>query len=81
MLFLSGILSGPIAVYCFFIALRLMSVGRTFALNGLNQIVAAILAVLFLGEFINVLMVVGILATFVGVGLVQLYKPAEEKRV
>ncbi len=81
MLFLSGILSGPVAVYCFFIALRLMSVGRTFAFNGLNQVVAAVLAVFFLGEFINLPMGLGILATFVGVTLVQLYKPAEEKRV
>ena len=80
MLFLSGVLSGPIAVYCFFMALRMMTVGRTFALNGLNQVVAAVLAVFFLGEFINLPMVLGILITFLGVTLVQLYKPAEEKR-
>ena len=79
-LLLSGTLSGPLAIYCFFICLRLMSVGRTFALNGLNPIVAAGLGYLFLGEYINLTMVIGILSACAGVGIVQLFKPSEERK-
>jgi uncharacterized membrane protein len=78
-LLLSGVLNGVIAMYCFFTALRLMSVGRAFAINGLNPIVAVMLGTVFLNEYINALMWSGIGLASVGVLLVQLFKPAEKK--
>jgi transporter family protein len=78
-LLLSGVLNGVIAMYCFFTALRFMSVGRAFAVNGLNPIVAVALGTVFLGEYINTMMWAGIALASVGVLLVQLFKPAEKK--
>jgi drug/metabolite transporter (DMT)-like permease len=78
-LFAGGILSGVVAIYCMFTALRLMSVARVYALNSLTPLLAAVLAYFFLGEFINGLMLVGIVLISIGAGLVQIYKPAEEK--
>jgi transporter family protein len=78
-LLLSGVLNGVIAIYCFFTALRLMSVGRAFALNGLNPIVAVFLGWLFLREYINMTMIAGIVLTSLGIILVQVYKPKEQQ--
>jgi O-acetylserine/cysteine efflux transporter len=75
----SGILNGVVAMYCFFTALRYMSVGRAFAINGVNPIVAVGLGALFLGEYINLLMWAGIALGVTGVVLVQAFKPAEKK--
>ena len=75
----SGVLNGVIAMYCFFTALRYMSVGRAFAINGANPIVAVALGAVFLGEYINGLMWTGIALGFVGILLVQLFKPSEKK--
>jgi drug/metabolite transporter (DMT)-like permease len=78
-LLLSGVLNGVVAMYCFFTALRFMSVGRAFAINGLNPIVAVVLGTIFLHEYINTLMWAGIALATVGILLVQLFKPAEKK--
>lgn len=75
----SGVLNGVIAMYCFFTALRYMSVGRAFAINGANPIVAVGLGAIFLGEYINGLMWAGIALGFVGILLVQMFKPSEKK--
>lgn len=75
----SGVLNGVIAMYCFFTALRYMSVGRAFAINGANPIVAVALGAMFLGEYITGLMWAGIALGFAGILLVQIFKPAEKK--
>jgi drug/metabolite transporter (DMT)-like permease len=56
-----------------------MSVGRAFALNGLNPIVAVFLGWLFLREYINMTMIAGIVLTSLGIILVQVYKPKEQQ--
>jgi drug/metabolite transporter (DMT)-like permease len=78
-LLVSGVLNGVIAMYCFFTALRYMAVGRAFAMNGANPIVAVALGAIYLDEYINALMWVGIVLGFVGIVLVQVFKPAERK--
>ena len=78
-LLLSGVLNGVIAMYSFFTALRFMSVGRAFAINGLNPVLAVFLGTLLLGEYINALMWTGIALASLGVLLVQAFKPAEKK--
>jgi transporter family protein len=75
----SGVLNGVIAMYSFFTALRFMSVGRAFAINGLNPILAVFLGTLLLGEYINALMWAGIVVASIGVMVVQAFKPEEKK--
>lgn len=75
----SGILSGIIGVYCMFMALRLMSVARVYTLYSLVTIVSVVLAYVVLGEYINRVMLIGILLTCFGVVLVQRFKPARER--
>jgi transporter family protein len=78
-LLLSGVLNGVVAMYSFFTALRFMSVGRAFAVNGLNPILAVFLGTFLLREYINATMWAGIFLASLGVLLVQAFKPTEKK--
>jgi len=79
-LLVGGILSGVVAIYCLFTALRLMSVARVYTLNSLTSLLAAVLSYLLFGEYLNGIMFVGILLISLGVVTVQVYKPIEEKQ-
>lgn len=77
-LFISGVLSGIIGVYCLFTSLKLMSVTKTYALFSLIPLVAVVLAYLFLKENINWQVMIGILLGCLGVVLIQVFKTNEE---
>ena len=71
----SGVLSGIIAIYCIFSALRLMEVGRVYAISSLTPLVATLFARLFLHEYLNLLILSGVLLISVGVTLTQIFRP------
>jgi drug/metabolite transporter (DMT)-like permease len=77
----SGVLSGIVGIYCMFTALRLMSVARVYAFSSLTPLLATLFAHLFLGEYLNLIMVVGVLLVTLGVGLTQIYRPKDERQV
>ncbi len=76
----SGVLSGIIGIYCMFTALRLMSVARVYAFSSLTPLVAALFAHFFLDEFLNLVMLVGVLLVTVGVAFTQIFRPKEERQ-
>jgi drug/metabolite transporter (DMT)-like permease len=77
----SGVLSGVLAIYCMFTALRLMAVARVYAFSSLTPLVATLFAHFFLHEFLNGLMLSGILLVSVGVILTQVFRPKDERQV
>lgn len=77
----SGVLSGIVAIYCLFTALRLMAVARVYAFASLNPIVAALFAHFFLHEYLNLLMLTGVVLVSSGITLTQVFRPTEEKQV
>jgi uncharacterized membrane protein len=79
-LLISGLLSGLVAQYCLFMALRVMSVARVYALNSLNPILAAVLAYFVIHEYINATMAAGLIMASAGVVLVQIFKPKYERK-
>ena len=76
----SGVLSGIVGIYCMFTALRRMSVARVYAFSALTPLAAAIFARLFLREYLNGLMLVGVLLVSCGVGLTQIFRPRDERQ-
>ena len=76
----SGVLSGIIGIYCLFTALRLMAVARVFAFTSLTPLIATLFAHLFLNEYLNALMLVGVLLVSVGMALTQIFKPRAERQ-
>jgi drug/metabolite transporter (DMT)-like permease len=76
----SGVLSGVLAIYCMFTALRLMAVARVYAFSSLTPLVATLFAHFFLHEFLNGLMLLGILMVSVGVILTQIFRPSDERQ-
>lgn len=76
----SGVLSGVFAIYCMFTALRLMAVARVYAFSSLTPLVATIFAHFFLHEFLNGLMLSGIVLVSVGVVLTQIFRPRDERQ-
>jgi drug/metabolite transporter (DMT)-like permease len=76
----SGVLSGVVGIYSMFIALRRMTVARVYALRALTPLVAALFAHFFLREYLNALMLGGVLLVSIGVGLTQIYRPGEERQ-
>lgn len=76
----SGVLSGVFAIYCMFTALRLMAVARVYAFSSLTPIVATLFAHFFLHEFLNGLMLAGILTISIGVILTQVFRPRDERQ-
>ena len=63
-----------------FTALRLMSVARVYAFSSLTPLVATLFAWLFLDEYLNLIMIVGVLLVTAGVGLTQIYRPKDERQ-
>lgn len=76
----SGVLSGIIAIYCMFTALRLMAVARVYAFSALTPLVATFFAHFFLGEYLNLPMLIGVALVSAGVTLTQIYRPKEERQ-
>jgi drug/metabolite transporter (DMT)-like permease len=76
----SGVLSGVVGIYGMFIALRRMTVARVYALRALTPLVAALFAHFFLDEYLNLVMLAGILLVSLGVALTQIYRPGEERQ-
>jgi drug/metabolite transporter (DMT)-like permease len=76
----SGVLSGVLAIYCMFAALRLMAVARVYAFSSLTPLVATLFAHFFLHEYLNGLVFGGVMLVSVGVILTQVFRPAEEKQ-
>jgi len=74
----SGVLSGIIGIYCMFTALRLMAVARVYAFSSLTPLVATLFAHFFLHEYLNLLMLGGVLLVSVGVILTQVFRPKDE---
>lgn len=77
----SGVLSGVFAIYCMFTALRLMAVARVYAFSSLTPLVATLFAHFFLREFLNWMMLAGIVLVSIGVILTQVFRPQEERQV
>ena len=77
----SGVLSGILAIYCYFTALRLMAVARVYAYSALQPLVVTLLAHFLLKEFLNGLMLVGISLVSAGVILTQIFRPKDEQQV
>lgn len=75
----SGVLSGVFAIYCMFTALRLMAVARVYAFSSLTPLVATLIARLFLHEYVNLIMLAGIVFISTGVILTQVFRPRDEK--
>jgi len=76
----SGVLSGVVGIYGMFIALRRMTVARVYALRALTPLVAALFAHFFLDEYLNLVMLAGILLVSLGVALTQIFRPPEERQ-
>jgi len=76
----SGVLSGVLAIYCMFTALRLMAVARVYAFSSLTPLVATLFAHFFLHEFLNGLMLAGIVLVSIGVILTQVFRPKDERQ-
>jgi drug/metabolite transporter (DMT)-like permease len=76
----SGVLSGVLAIYCMFTALRLMAVARVYAFSSLTPLVATLFAHFILHEFLNGLMLAGIVLVSIGVILTQVFRPKDERQ-
>jgi drug/metabolite transporter (DMT)-like permease len=76
----SGVLSGIVGIYCMFTALRRMSVARVYAFSSLTPLVAALFARFILYEYLNGVMLAGIVLVSCGVGLTQIFRPRDEKQ-
>jgi drug/metabolite transporter (DMT)-like permease len=76
----SGVLSGVLAIYCMFTALRLMAVARVYASSSLTPLAATLFAHFFLHEFLNLLMLLGIVLVSIGVILTQIFRPNDERQ-
>ena len=77
----SGVLSGVLAIYCMFTALRLMAVARVYAFSSLTPLVATLFAHFVLHEFLNRVMLAGIVLVSIGVILTQIFRPKDERQV
>lgn len=71
-LLVSGVFGGVIAVFCMFTAMKLLPAATVFVLNGLTPLVTALGGGLFLHEYVNGLMWLGIALASLGVVLFQL---------
>lgn len=78
-LLLSGVFGGTIAVYAMFSAMKLLPAATVFVLNGFTPIIVALGAWLFLGEYLNSLMWLGIVVASAGAVLFQLTGQAPKR--
>jgi drug/metabolite transporter (DMT)-like permease len=76
----SGVLSGIVGIYCMFTALRLMSVARVYAFSALTPLVATLAAHFLLREYLNAVILLGVLLVSAGVALTQIFRPKEERQ-
>ena len=76
----SGVLSGVLAIYCMFTALRLMAVARVYAFSSLTPLAATVFAHFFLHEFLSGLMLLGIVLVSIGVIMTQVFRPKDERQ-
>lgn len=76
----SGVLSGIVGIYCMFTALRLMTVARVYAFSALTPLVATLFARFVLHEYLNGVMLLGVLLVSAGVALTQIFRPREERQ-
>ncbi len=76
----SGVLSGVVAVYCMFTALRLMAVARVYAFSSLTPLVATLFAHFFLHEYWNGFVIGGVGMVSAGVILIQVFRPIKEEQ-
>jgi len=76
----SGVISGVIAIYCLFTALRLMAVARVYAFFPLNPIMATLFAHFVLHEYLSLMMLAGVALVSAGLTLTQVFSPKEEKQ-
>jgi drug/metabolite transporter (DMT)-like permease len=76
----SGVLSGILAIYCMFTALRLMAVARVYAFSSLTPLVATLFAHFFLHEYLSGLVFGGVVLVSIGVILTQVFRPTEERQ-
>jgi len=77
-LLISGVLSGIVAIYCIFTALRLMEVARVYALTSLTPLVATLFAHFFLREYLSLVMLAGVVLISIGVTLTQTFRRPEK---
>jgi drug/metabolite transporter (DMT)-like permease len=76
----SGVLSGVIAIYCIFTALRLLEVARVYAFSSLTPLAAALFARFFLHEYLNAATLIGIAIICAGVILSQIIRSRNAAR-
>jgi drug/metabolite transporter (DMT)-like permease len=70
----SGVLSGIVAVYCLFTALRLMEVARVYAFTSLTPLVATLSAHFALREYLDARILAGVVLVSIGVTLTQVFQ-------
>jgi drug/metabolite transporter (DMT)-like permease len=70
----SGVLSGIVAIYCLFSALRLMEVARVYAFTSLTPLAATMCAHFFLREYLNLPILAGVVLVSIGVTLTQVFR-------
>jgi drug/metabolite transporter (DMT)-like permease len=76
----SGVLSGVIAIYCIFTALRLLEVARVYAFSSLTPLTAALFARFFLHESLNAATLAGVVIICAGVILSQIIRSQSAAR-
>jgi uncharacterized membrane protein len=74
----SGFLSGVIAIYCIFTALRLAQVSRVNAISSLTPLTAVLFARLFLREDLNLPMLAGVVLICGGVTLTEVFRSRQD---
>ncbi|HUI44299.1 MAG TPA: DMT family transporter [Terriglobia bacterium] len=74
----SGVFSGVIAIYCIFKALRLAPVARVYAVSSLTPLTATFFARVFLHQYLNLPMLLGVTLICAGVILTQLFRSRAE---
>jgi len=76
----SGVLSGVIAIYCIFTALRLLEVARVYAFSSLTPLTAALFARFFLHEYLNLPILAGLVLICAGVIISQIIRSRSAAR-
>ncbi|HEX7003746.1 MAG TPA: DMT family transporter [Trueperaceae bacterium] len=77
---LSGVFGGVIAVYSMFSAMKHLPAANVFVLNGAIPMTSALGGALFLGEYVNAVMWLGIFLASIGVVLFQLTGTARARQ-
>jgi len=75
-----GVLSGVIAIYCLFMALRLLPVARAYALSSVTPLTATLFARFFLHENLSLPTLAGVLLVCGGVTLTQIMRSRADAR-